>query len=163
MSKLSLHAIAALACLSISFASAEALKPPIVVYDNALKNNWSDWSWAKVTLSVPIANAQPIKVEGAPWTALYLHHEPFSTEGFSKLTFVINGGTDGGQKLMVKLSQDEKPIEAGYRIELQQKNWALAEIALKDLGAENTIIDGVIIQGMETATKPYYITRIKFE
>jgi hypothetical protein len=59
----------------------------LVVYDDELKNGWQSWSWAKVDLAVPAGGVKPIKVQGEPWSALALHHDAFSTAGYTKLTF----------------------------------------------------------------------------
>ena len=142
--------------------SAETNKP-FVVYDDELKNGWANWSWGKVAMSFPAGNAKPIKVEGEAWSALALHHEPFSIEGFSKLTFFINGGVDGGQLLAVKLIVDGKPLESTYLIKPNVKSWQLAEVPLHELGANGSPIDGIWLQTQAEKSAPYYVTRIQFE
>ncbi len=127
-------ALAAMAGALVAFpAAADDLPKPFVMYDDELKNGWQSWSWAKATLSVPIGNGKPIKVEGDAWSALALHHDAFSTDGFTKLTFVINGGTVGGQKLMVKVQADGKLIESDFVFQPKAKTWAVVEVPLKDI------------------------------
>lgn len=144
-------------------AAAADLPKPFIIYDDELKNGWQNWSWAKTQLSVPIGDAKPIKVEGEPWSALALHHDAFSTEGFSKLVFYINGGAAGGQKLMVRAQADGKIIETDYVIEPKAKTWAVVEVPLKDIQAANRIIDGICWQAQDSAYPAYYITRIQLE
>jgi len=144
-------------------AGAEGAAQPLAVYDDELKNGWQSWSWAKVELAVPAGGAKPIKVQGDPWSALALHHDAFPTAGYSKLTFMINGGAQGGQALMVKAMVDGKPVDSNYVIQPKAKTWAMVEVALKDIGAEGKTIDGICWQGQDTAYSPYYITRIQFE
>ena len=146
-----------------SLARAGDLPHPLVVYDDELKNGFQNWSWAKAQLSVPIVNGKPIRVQGDPWSALALHHEPFSTEGYSKLTFVINGGKDGGQALMIKAMVDGKAIDANYVIQPKAKTWAVVEVPLKDINAAGKTIDTIIWQGQGSVYTPYFITRIQFE
>jgi hypothetical protein len=137
---------------------------PFVAYDEELKNGWQNWSWAKVTLSAPSGGSKPIKVEGDPWSALALHHDQFSTAGFSKLTFYINGGVAGGQTLMLKATADGKPIAAAdYLLKPKAKTWAVVEVPLKDIGAEGKMIDGFQLQARDAAYGAYYIDRIQFE
>jgi hypothetical protein len=158
--------LAALGAAGVSggtLARAGELPQPLVVYDDELKNGFQNWSWAKAQLAVPIGNGKPIRVEGEPWSALALHHEPFSTEGYSKLTFVINGGKDGGQTLMVKAMVDGKAIEANYAIQPKAKTWAVVEVPLKDINAAGKTIDTLIWQGQGAAYPAYYITRIQLE
>lgn len=90
-----------------------------MVYDDELKNAWSNWSWAKVELSFQVREAKPIMVEGEPWSALAFDHEPLSIEPYSKLSFFINGGTQGGQTLVIKLIVDGKPLESNYIVKPQ--------------------------------------------
>jgi hypothetical protein len=137
---------------------------PFIVYDEELKNGWTSWSWAKIVLSAAAGGSKPIKVEGDPWSALALHHDPFSTAGFSKLVFYINGGGAGGQILMVKATADGKPIEAAeYLLKPKAKTWAIVEVPLKDIGAEGKMIDGFQLQARDSAYGAYYIDRIQFE
>ncbi len=160
----SLLALAVLAAgLSAQPACAQAAPSPFVVYDNELKNGWQNWSWAKVNMATLSESVKPFKVEGDAWTALALHHEPFGTAQFSKLSFYIHGGVDGGQRLTVKVLADGKPIESNYVIEPKARSWAIVEVPLNDLSASNRNIEGVVLQGGDTPTRPYFITRIQFE
>ena len=124
---------------------------PFVAYDDELKNGWQNWSWAKTELSVPAGGAKPIKVEGDPWTALALGHEPFSTAPYSKLTFFVNGGLAGGQNLAIKALVDGKPVDSNCVITLKAKSWQPASIALKDFAADNKTINGIWFQGQADA------------
>ena len=56
-----------------------------------------------------------------------------------------------------------KAIDSNYLIQPKPKTWAVVEVPLKDIGADNKDIDGVMLQGLADAYKPYYITRIEFE
>ncbi|MES3023523.1 MAG: hypothetical protein V4857_18310 [Pseudomonadota bacterium] len=142
---------------------AQSPATPLVVYDDGLKNGWQNWSWAKVELAVPAGGAKPIKVEGEAWSALALHHDAFSTQGLSKLTFAINGGAVGGQALLVKAMVDGKPVESDFQIVPKAKTWATVEVPLKQLGVEGKMIDGFCLQGQASAYGTYYVTRIQFE
>jgi hypothetical protein len=136
---------------------------PFVAYDDGLANGWQNWSWAKVELAKPIGGAKPIRVEGDPWSALALHHDAFSTAGYSKLTFSINGGVNGGQQLSIKAMVDGKAVESAVAIQPKAKTWAQVEIPLKELGVEGKTIDGISWQGQANPYSAYYITRIQFE
>lgn len=143
--------------------SAQALAKPFVVYDDELKNGWQSWSWAKVALATPTGGSKPIKVSGDPWSALLLHHDAFSTQGFDKLTFYINGGTEGGQSLMIKAMSDGKENASQFVIQPKAKTWAVVEVPLKDIGAQDKTIDGIMWQAQGSAYGAYFITRIQFE
>jgi hypothetical protein len=150
------------ACTTILPALAQTTSP-FVAYDDELKNGWQNWSWAKVQFAAPVGGAKPIKVEGEPWSGLALHHDAFSSAPFTKVSFYINGGMEGGQSLTVKAMADGKPMEAGYTIQLKAKTWAVVEVPLKELAAGNKTIDGIVLQGGADSYKPYYVTRIQFE
>jgi hypothetical protein len=159
--------MAGAAALSGGFATAaraDALPKPFVVYDDEFKNGWVSFGWAKIEVGVAAGGVKPIKVEGDPWTALFLHHDPFSTEGFSKLTFYINGGVDGGQSLKVLAhGADGNPIDSTFLIQPKPKSWGIVSVPLKDIGAAGKTLDGLWWQGQASAYKPYYITKIQFE
>lgn len=146
-----------------TFAQSAAAQAPIVVYNDALGDGWQSWSWAKVTLQVPIGNVQPIKVEGDPWSALAFHHDPISTKGYTKLTFFINGGVDGGQFIAIKVLVGGKAVDSNYVIPPKAKSWAKVEVPLKDIGGADTTIDGIWFQGQADAYKPYYVDKIMIE
>ncbi len=162
---LSLAAIT-LVCTAVGAHAQTAPAPtptPIVVYNDALGDGWQSWSWATVTMGVPAGNVTPIKVEGGPWSGLVLHHEPIYTKGYSKITFYINGGVDGGQNLAVKVEVNGKPLDAGVFIQPKTKAWEPVSVSLKDIGGQDVNIDGILIQGQADAYKPYYIDKIQIE
>jgi hypothetical protein len=161
--RLFLAALGAAGVFGGSLARAGDLPHPLVVYDDELKNGFQNYSWAKTQLSVSVGNGKPIRVEGEPWSALALHHEPFSTEGYSKLTFIVNGGTNGGQTLTVKAMADGKAIDADFAIQLKAKTWAVVEVPLKDINAAGRTIDTLVWQGQGAAYPGYFITRIQLE
>jgi hypothetical protein len=152
--------------LTTAPAMAQDAKPaPMVIYDDALKNDWQNWSWGTtLELSVPAGQVKPIKVEGTPWSALDLHHAALSTKGYTRLTFYINGGADGGQQLLVKVkAPGGVAIDSTYAIAPKVKTWAMVEVPLKDIGAEDKMIEDIFFQGAAAAYKPYYITKIQLE
>ncbi len=146
-------------------ALAQTTPSPMVIYDDGLQNNWQNWSWgATIGLETPAGAVKPIKVEGGAWSALDLHHDPVATAGYTKLTFYINGGVDGGQTLSVhvKLADGTSPAST-FTIQPKLKTWAVVEVPLKDIGGENQSLTDVFIQGGADPYKPYYITKIQVE
>lgn len=153
---------AAMCALLSSSAMAQA-QAPMVVYDDALQAGWDNWSWAKVEFSVPIGGAKPIKVEGDAWSALALHHAPFSTKAYTNLVFYMNGGVDGGQSVAIKLMVDGKALEKSYIVQPGAKKWAVAKIPLHEIDGADKMIEGIYFQAQAAPNKPYYVTRIQFE
>lgn len=161
-------AILSLACVTQAQAQipepAAPAKPPMVIYDDVLSPGWNNWSWAKTTLSTDIkSDIKPISVEGETWSALYLQHAPFSTQGYSKLTFYVNGGPQGGQTIAVKALINDKPVDPGYPIRLTANTWNIVEVPLADLGAENQTINGLWWQAQGQPASTYYVTIIQLE
>ena len=144
-------------------ALAQTPPAPFVVYDDGMQNGWQSWSWAKVEFQVEAGGVKPARVQGDPWQALAFHHDAFSTAGYTKLTFYINGGVDGGQAIAVKVLVDGKAVDSNYVIQAKAKTWAVVEVPLKDIGGDNKTIDGIWFQGQADAFKPYYIDKIQLE
>lgn len=154
---------ACLLALSPLAALAQTPPTPFVVYDDGMQNDWQNWSWAKVELQVDAGGVKPIRFQGDPWQALAFHHAAFSTAGYTKLTFYINGGVDGGQSLAIKILADGKPIDSTYVIQAKAKTWAVVQVPLKDVGGDNKTIDGIWLQGQADAFKPVYVDKIQLE
>ena len=153
----------AFATSAVAPAIAQAPAKPFVVYSNGLQNGWQSWSWAKVGLDFDAGKIHAMKIEGDAWTALNLHHDAFSTAGYTKLVFYINGGIDGGQSLSVKAFADGKPIESNFQIAPKIKTWTKVEVPLKDIGAADRSIDSIVIQGGGQPYKPYYVAEVEFD
>lgn len=136
---------------------------PFTIYDNEFKAGWQNWSWAKVETPPTTGEVKPLKVQGDAWSALALHHDAFSTAQFSKVTFYIHGGAEGGQNLSIKAMADGKALESSYVIKPKAKAWTIVDVPLADLAAANRTIDGLMLQAGGSSYKPYYITRIQFE
>jgi hypothetical protein len=148
-----------------STTAAAPAKQPMVIYDDALSPGWDNWSWAKTALSVDIkTDVKPISVQGDPYSALFLHHAPFSTEGYTHLTFFVNGGTVGGQPIAVKAIINDKPVDPGYQIKLNANTWNKVSVPLSEIGAANQMLSGFWLQAMTGQPYPlYYVTMIQLE
>jgi hypothetical protein len=142
-----------------------AATPEKLIYDTALADGWQNWSWAKTTLSTELGGStrKPIKVEAGPWQALYLHHEPFSTAGWTKLTFLIQGSAAGGEVRAFALI-DGKIVSDGYLVKLGNSGWTQVEIPLVTLGAEGKLVDGLWWQNASGADLPkFFVTDIRLK
>ncbi|EGF93380.1 alpha-L-arabinofuranosidase-like protein [Asticcacaulis biprosthecium C19] len=159
-------AFAAMAFAGPVFAqeTAPAAPQPMVIYDDVLAPGWNNWSWAKTTLSTDIgSDVKPISMQSEPWQALFLQHAPFSTAGYTKLTFYVNGGPTGGQTISVKALIGDKPVDPGYTIRLNANTWNVVEVPLADLGAVNQTISGLWWQAQGQPVSTWYITVIQLE
>jgi hypothetical protein len=132
------------------------------VYDGQLRNGWANWSWATVDLVAQFDGRRAIKIEGGAYSALQLHRSGFSTKGLSKIIVTLNGGPDGGQKIGVVTSTEEKHLDP-YKMfdDLAANTWRTIETPLAECGAADTVLAGVLLQS-PMAYKPYYVSMIRF-
>ncbi len=153
-----------IALAAAAHAQTTAAVAPMVIYDDGLQNNWQNWSWGStVDMQVPAGGVKPMKVEGGAWSALDLHHDAVSTAGYTKLTFYVNGGVDGGQTLTVHVKIAGQAVASSFTIQPKVRSWDIVEVPLKDIGAENVMLEDVFLQGGADAFKPYYIDKIQLE
>jgi hypothetical protein len=157
---------------TVAFAvGAQAAEPAAVpansmsVYDTALGAGWQNWSWAKTELSVELNGSarRPIKVEAGAYQALYLHHDAFSTTGFMKLNFLIQGSAPDGEVRVFALT-DGKVVGAGKLVKLSNTGWTQVMIPLATLEVEDKMIDGLWLQNPTGNNLPrFYVTEIKLD
>jgi hypothetical protein len=166
--------VASLFAMSNAFAQSSSppadptVIPPAVqmpVYDTALAPGWQNWSWAKADLSVEIngSSRKPIRVVAGPYQALYLHHDPFSTVGMTKLSLLIQGSAPEGEVRILALI-DGKTVGEGKLVKLGNTGWTRVVTPLATLGVEDKTIDGLWVQNATGAELPkFYVTEIKID
>jgi hypothetical protein len=76
------------------------------IYTDSLQNNWVDWSWDCASdfnsTSVVHSGATAIGVTlTAGWGAFSLHHNDMDSSPYTSITFWINGGPTGGERLQL--------------------------------------------------------------
>ena len=136
------------------------------IYTDSLQNAWQNYSWATVdfaSTAAPHTGNDAIAVTTGAWTALYLHHDAFSSTGYSALTFWINGGADGGRKLQVQATLGGAWQTAVTIPSPPANTWALVTIPLSRLGADGrSNFDGFWIQDASgtASTTPFYVDDI---
>ena len=78
-----------------------------IIYDNALENSWADWSWSTTryfnnTGTYVHSGAASISATiTSGGGALSLWHSAQDSSLYTNLTFWINGGASGGQRLQI--------------------------------------------------------------
>ncbi|MEI9927758.1 MAG: hypothetical protein WDN44_08715 [Sphingomonas sp.] len=158
-------------------APAVAPEPLATVYDKALGPGWENWSWAKTELSADIGSAKmPIMADAKGYEGVYLHHAPFSTapyRGLSLLIQVVGGNAQvrviaiaGGKPIPdgAKLGADGQPQPKMKLVALVPGGWKQVVVPLGDLGADNTVIDGIWVQNDSAQPAPhFYIADVAFK
>jgi hypothetical protein len=148
-----------------SAASADETMPEMSIYGTALGAGWENWSWAKTALSVDLGASprKPIRVEAAPWAALYLHHAPFSTKGYRKLGLLVQGSVPD-REVRVFLLTDGKVNGEGKLVTISNTGWTQVEVPLVTLGSEDAMIDGLWVQNVSGTDLPkFYVTEIRLQ
>ena len=143
--------------------SADDAAKEMSIYDTALGAGWENWSWAKTELSVELGGStrKPIRVEAAPWAALYLHHAPFSTAGYKKLGLLIQGSVPD-REVRVFLLTDGKINGEGKLVKISNTGWTKVEVPLVTLASDDKMIDGFWVQNASGTDLPkFFVTEVK--
>lgn len=126
-----------------------------VVYDNALRNGWQDWSWAVHNLaqtgtyqSAPDAISWEPDAVGGDWKGIYFHSDPGSPRpavaDFSAVRFWINGA---GGRQAVRLAVYQNGAEIGQKdLTPLPDGWTQMTVTWADLGVAAASFDGIIFQ-----------------
>ena len=76
-----------------------------IVYDDALENGWQNWGWATLNY----ANTSPVHSGGDSisvtiqngWDGIQIYHPDMDSSPYASVSFWLNGGASGGQRLQV--------------------------------------------------------------
>ena len=131
-----------------------------VIYDDALRNSWQNWSWAAVNLDqagTVHSGSKAIAVDAKAWEGLYLAHSTLDTSGYTNLAFWIHGGPDGGQRLQVQAMLGAAAQSAWSIPSLPAHTWQHISIPLAALGVAGAPdFAGFWIQDRSGATQPTF-------
>ena len=158
-------AVAVFALAAGVASSADEATQELSIYDTALGAGWENWSWAKTELSVELNGSarKPIRVEAAPWAALYLHHAAFSTKGYKKIDLLLQGSVPD-REVRVYLLSDGKINGEGKLVKISNTGWTKVEVPLVTLDSEDKMIDGFWVQNASGTDLPkFYVTEIKLQ
>jgi hypothetical protein len=126
-----------------------------VVYDNALRNNWQDWSWAAHDLSqgaifqsAPKAISWEPDAVGGDWKGIYFHSDTGAADpavaDFTAVRFWINGA--GGHQA-VRLAIYQNNVEIGSKdLTPLPAAWTQMTVTWAELGVAASAFDGIIFQ-----------------
>ncbi len=76
-----------------------------IIYDDALENGWANWGWATINY----ANTSPVHSGSdsisvtipSAWQGIQIWHPDMDSTPYTNISFWLNGGSSGGQKLQV--------------------------------------------------------------
>ena len=76
-----------------------------IIYDDALENGWQNWGWATIDYGNPVpvhSGSKSVSVTFASaWQGFQVCHADMDSTPFASISFWLNGGSSGGQKLQV--------------------------------------------------------------
>ena len=141
------------------------------IYTNNLVNAYQDWSFSTTRNFTNTATVYPGEIHSisvqytAPGGALSLQFPPgFNTSPYNSLSFLINGGTTGGQHVKVA-GTVANAAQAYYTpAALTADSWQQITIPLSSLGiAAKSNCSGIWIQSASGSSQPvFYVTDIQF-
>ena len=138
------------------------------IYTDNLVNGFQNWSWATVNLenSSPVhSGTYSISVtDGGNYQALAFEHSDFNTSLYTNLSFWVNGGSAGGQKVQVWGLLDGINQVAYSLGTLRTNTWQQFTIPLSSLGVANKAnCSGFWIQGNDggAAQPTFYVDDIQ--
>jgi alpha-N-arabinofuranosidase len=160
-----------LALLLPVFTDAQA-QAPLPVYTDSLVNGFLDWGWAPrdYTNASPVhsGTASVAVTIAAAWQGLQIYHPDMDSSLYSSVSFWINGGTSGGQKLQVcgllHVGTTNNAWQSHYALGVVPTNsWGQFTILLSALGVANkTNFTGFVIQDNLGAVQPtFYVDDIQ--
>jgi len=129
------------------------------IYGDSLVSGWIDYGWANrnySNTSIARSGRNSISVTAAPYEGIYLHHAAFDTSGYAAVTFWINGGSGGGQRLLfgATLTGKDQPT---YNLPPLQPGWQQITIPLTALGvAGKPDLDGFYLKDTSGRSSPTY-------
>jgi hypothetical protein len=143
-----------------------------IIYDDALENGWQNWGWAELNY----ANTSPVHSGSdsisvtitQAWQGIQLYHPDQNSSAYSSISFWLDGGTTGGQKLQVYGLSDASGTANsanGPRFALPPlpaNGWQLFTVPLSSLGvADEPNFTGFVIQDSQGETQAaFYVDDI---
>lgn len=131
-----------------------------IIFDDALQNEWQNWSWATVSLTntAPVhGGTRSIRVTAGSWQAFYPAHAAQDAASFSALSFWANGGPTGGQRLALIGLVSGAPVMTNYISPLPTNSWQHYTVSLASLGLVNQPdFDGFYFQESTGAGQPVF-------
>ena len=152
------------ALLASALLAPAARASSLAIYADALASGWNNGSWADVSLDAtsPVhsgAKSASVTVR-AGYEGFQVCHLGFSTAGYTQLRFWINGGTAGGQRLLVYATRvgDTADHLLIKQVVAQPgaNTWREVQIPLAEIEADNRTIRCIVVQDASGAAQPTF-------
>jgi len=159
--------------LALLLARDAVAQAPLAVYSDYLVNGFQDWGWAtrNYTNAAPVhsGSASVAVTIASPGQGLQIYHPDMDSHLYNSLSFWINGGASGGQKLQVYGLLHVGTVNnagQGHYFSmgtLQTNTWQQFIVPLSTLAVANkTNFTGFVIQDRISAAQPtFYVDDIQ--
>ena len=153
----------ALAAASL-LAAFPAAAAPLAVYDDQLRNGFTNWSWGTASFSqaaVVRTGTAAVAFEPDSWNGLFFHRDAgIDTAVYDAVEFWVRGAAPAGQSLTVALTTGGTPIGqaaigpfvAGGAV--PSGSWAKVRVPFASLGVASGTFDGFWIQDATGGDQP---------
>ncbi|MBC8104254.1 MAG: glycoside hydrolase family 44 protein [Cytophagales bacterium] len=141
---------------------------PLALYRDKLEGGWQNWSWAACDFAATDRTwlgKTAIRMTPEDWKAVYLHHDPVTTDGYGILQFYLSASTvqstpkgDSPQIPSLRVRAADANGAYGGGVLLKSycqavrssvgETWLVARIPLTDLGISKIsgVLAGIVIQ-----------------
>ena len=141
----------------------DAAAADLAVYADALAAGWENWSWDTTT---DFSSTSPVHSGShslavtytAGWAGLFLAtNSAVNGSSYDTLQFWIHGGSKGGQKLRVVLTDGGHTfLGASVDVQASAGKWEQVKIPLSDLGNPSAI-GGIVWQDTTGGAQPTFV------
>ncbi len=165
--------IMGMTCLALVSTTDTKAQANLQVYADSLVNGFQDWGWAPHnyanTLPVHSGNNSASVTIASAWDGLQILHSAFGSTPYDSVSFWLNGGTSGGQRLQVyglaQIENTQNVGQASFLLDtLGTNSWQQFIVPLSALGLANKgNATGLVIQDRIGAAQPtFYVDDIQF-
>ena len=143
------------------------LRADQTIYDDALENGWQNWGWATLnytnTAPVHSGNDSISVTIASPWQGIQLWHSDQDSTPYASISFWLDGGGSGGQRLQVYGLLDlggTNNFAAAPRYPLSAlpaNAWQQFNVPLSSLGVANSNnFTGFVVQDSQGTAQPTF-------
>ena len=130
----------------------------LVVYDDALRNGFEDWSWGthSLTTTSPVRSGRSISFEPDWWNGLFFHRAPMTRSQYTGIELSIHGGSGSGQLVDVVLYNGTTVaarVSVSSFAQIQANKWVRVVIPMTAFGNVASF-DGIVLQEMSGRDQP---------
>jgi endoglucanase len=145
-----------------------------VVYDNALSENWENWSWNSElqfdSSDNPFQGSSTIHWKAYNWGGLYLHvknNESIDASRYESLEFSLRGTQDNQKYTVILYDENNQPIGNAKPVnelggDIPNGTWRTYTVSLTTFNPEKRNIKGIVLQSTKGEDQHLSLDEIRF-